>query len=439
MKQPNIVFYFSDQQRADTLGCYGQPLAVTPTLDQLAAQGARFEHAFTCQPVCGPARACLQSGQYATQIGCHTNAISLPLDTRTLAHHFSGAGYDTAYIGKWHLASDRDDNHFETSPVPVERRGGYRHWMASDVLEFTSHGYDGYVFDGDGKRVDFVGYRADAINGFAVDYLRERPRDKPFFLFISQIEPHHQNDRGRFEGPDGSKERFADFTPPEDLAGKAGDWRENYPDYLGQCRSLDDNVGRLVEALKQQGVWDNTILIYTSDHGCHFNTRGLEYKRTCHDSSLHVPLVVHGPGIEPGTEITDLVSLIDLPPTMLDLAGIPTPQSYQGRSLKPLLMGQIPDDWLDSVFYQLSETSLGRGLRTARWKYAVEGAGDPWEQPYCEEYREAYLYDLQEDPHEAVNLVSDPNHAEIRAQLAARLKQWIEKAEGRGAQIVPAK
>lgn len=209
MKRPNIIFYFSDQQRWDTLGCYGQSLNVTPNLDRLAKEGVLFENAFTCQPVCGPARACLQSGKYATQIGCHRNALALPQNIKTLADCFHDAGYDTAYVGKWHLASNRDsytapadEENFETRAIPEERRGGYRdYWMASDVLEATSHGYDGYVFDKNGKKQEFIGYRADAINNYAIHYLQEYKQEKPFFLFVSQIEPHHHISTWKYELP----------------------------------------------------------------------------------------------------------------------------------------------------------------------------------------------------------------------------------------------
>ena len=148
--KPNIIFYFSDQQRADTAGCYGQRLPVTPNLDRVAAEGTLFENAFSCQPVCGPMRACLQSGVYATQIGCYRNDIALPTGTKTIAGYLSDAGYSTAYVGKWHLASDSEHN-LKTKATPVERRGGYEYWRASDVLEFTSHGYGGYIFDNDGN------------------------------------------------------------------------------------------------------------------------------------------------------------------------------------------------------------------------------------------------------------------------------------------------
>ncbi len=435
MKGPNIVFYFADQQRWDTLGCYGQKLDVTPNLDKLAAQGVRFENAFTCQPVCGPARACLQSGRYPTQIGCHRNAQALPENITTLADCFSQAGYETAYVGKWHLASNRssytapvDQENYETRAVPEERRGGYKDfWMAADVLEATSHGYDGYVFDKEGRKREFIGYRADAVNNFAIHYLHQYSGEKPFFLFISQIEPHHQNDHGRFEGPDGSKERFKDFCPPPDMKEGQGDWAQNYPDYLGQCHSLDENVGRLVDTLKDRGLWDNTILFYTSDHGCHFCTRNQEYKRSCHESSIHIPLIVRGGDFAGGQVLSELVSLIDLPATLLDCAGIPKPKEFQGKSLKGLVT-KTEENWDDCVFIQISESEIGRAIRTRKWKYSVAAKEDPWEYPGAQVYEEKYLYDLEEDPWEQHNLAADSRYEEVRKKLREKLLDCMEQA-----------
>ena len=436
MKRPNIIFYFSDQQRWDTLGCYGQSLNVTPNLDRLAKEGVLFENAFTCQPVCGPARACLQSGKYATQIGCHRNALALPQNIKTLADCFHDAGYDTAYVGKWHLASNRDsytapadEENFETRAIPEERRGGYRdYWMASDVLEATSHGYDGYVFDKNGKKQEFIGYRADAINNYAIHYLQEYKQEKPFFLFVSQIEPHHQNDHNRFEGPDGSKEKFKSFVPPQDMVKGIGDWEASYPDYLGQCHSLDENVGRLIETLKERKVWDNTILFYTSDHGCHFCTRNQEYKRSCHESSIHIPLLAAGGAFKGGQKIQNLVSLIDLPATLLDCAGIEKPNDFQGRSLKRLVEGTV-QDWDDCVFIQISESEVGRAIRTSRWQYGVVAEKDPWKCSGAELYYEKYLYDLREDPWEKENLIKNEDYEEVRMALRIKLKECMAKAE----------
>ena len=446
MERPNIVFYFSDQQRWDTLGCYGQTLPVSPNLDRLAAEGTRFEHAFTMQPVCGPARACLQSGRYATEIGCWRNSISLPENADTIAKYLNEAGYDTAYVGKWHLASDALTSDPVIAPVPAEKRGGYRYWMASDLLEHTSHGYNGYLYNGDNEKVEFTGYRPDCINDFAIDYLHSRPKDQPFFLFVSQIEPHHQNDHRRYEGPDGSKARFQNYEVPGDLDGMGGDWAENYPDYLGCCHSLDQNVGRMIDTLKEMGVWDNTIFLYTSDHGSHFKTRNFEYKRSCHDASMRVPLIIHGGVFQGGKVIPDVVSTMDLPTTLLDLAGISKPEGYQGHSLAKLAQGDRTGR--DAVaFAQISESQIGRCIRTDKWKYSVRSVGyraagipqdmSGWVKSSADTYYEDFLYDLEHDPHERNNLVSDDGFAAVRAELKEILIRKMQEAHEPAPTILP--
>lgn len=431
MKKPNIVFYFSDQQRADTLGCYGQKLPVTPVLDKLAQEGVKFENAFTCQPVCGPARSCLQSGVYATETGCFRNDIPLPQNIPTLAGYLNDAGYETAYIGKWHLASDMENGpDYSTSAIPEERRGGYKdYWFASDILEFTSHGYNGYVFDKDNKKHEFIGYRSDCINNYAVDYIHKKQSDKPFFMFISQIEPHHQNDHGKYEGPDGSKEKFKNFSVPKDLEGTEGDWKENYPDYLGQCNRLDTNVGELINAIKEKGEWENTIFIYTSDHGSHFKTRNKEYKRSCHDASIHIPLIICGGAFSGGVTKNELVSLIDLPATILDCAGIDVPEHFHGKSLCNL-------EDRNSVFLQISESQVGRAIRTHKWKYSVKADADGWNQMNSDIYYDDFLYDLENDPYERKNLANDDNYADVRLELSGIIKDYIKKFENKDVQIL---
>lgn len=443
-KQPNIVFIFSDQQRPDTMGCYGQALPVTPCLDALAANGVRFERAFTCQPVCGPARAALQTGKYATQTGCFHNDIALPTDERTMAHYLADAGYEVGYLGKWHLASTGKAQNYQTQPVPPLLRGGYRdYWLASDVLEFTSHSYDGHMFDGDGnKRVFPEGrYRVDAVTDYALEYLHTRKADRPFFLFISYIEPHHQNDHDRFEGPHGSKELFGNFAVPGDLAGTGGDWQEQYPDYLGCCHSLDANVGRIVEALTQSGQIDNTLLIYTSDHGCHFRTRNAEYKRSCHDASIHIPLIIHGPGFTDGTVQPELVSLLDLTPTVLRAGGVTPPAHMVGQPLQDLVDGSATM-WRDAIFTQISEDHIGRAIRTDRWKYAVWVPSDArWSSsssPGSNVYTEHVLYDLEADPFERNNLVTHPDYVQVRRELAAQLQGLMVSAGEAMPRILPA-
>jgi len=444
MSAPNIVFIFSDQQRWDTVGCYGQELDITPNLDHMAEEGVRFEYAFTCQPVCGPARACLQTGKYATEVGCHTNHRMLPLKEKTIAHYLSENGYEVGYIGKWHLASygpRGGKNDFRTRPVPPERRGGYKDfWLASDVLEFTSHSYDGHMFDGNMNKREFPPgrYRVDVLTDWVLEYLRTRSDKKPFFLFVSYIEPHHQNDHGHYEGPHGSKERFKEFKVPGDLVGTDGDWREEFPDYLDCVNSLDQNLGRIRDELNQLGIADNTLVIYTSDHGSHFRTRNSEYKRSCHDGCIRIPMIAYGPGFTGGKVISNLVSLIDLPPTILKAGGVEPPSYMRGKALQELLEGEVKD-WPQEVFLQISESQCGRAIRTKKWKYSVRAPEKGGSDPSSEIYVEDFLYDLEADPHERNNLVESEDHIEVRQRLSEILKYRMVQAGEKEPVIIPKK
>ena len=195
-KKPDIIFIFSDQQRADTIN-----ERVTPNLATYAQEGDIFDSAYTCQPVCGPARACLQTGVYPNKNGCITNGVPMRKEDVHLADAFNAGGYETAYIGKWHLASK--GLQYRNKGVPEELRGGYKYWLAADLLEFSSNGSGGVLWDNDCKEVRFDGIRADRMTDFAIDYINS-PHEKPYFLFLSYLEPHHQNTSGRFECPKGA-------------------------------------------------------------------------------------------------------------------------------------------------------------------------------------------------------------------------------------------
>ena len=450
MKKPNFVFYFYDQQRPDTIGCYGQRLDITPNLDKLAQEGVRFSRAFTPQPVCGPARAAFQTGLYPTKTGCFRNNKALPLNVKTLANYLSEAGYDLGYVGKWHLASDGElekppvfDYHH--SAIPAERRGGYNgFWRVSDLLEFTSHGYDGHVWDENNNLCEFKGYRVDCITDFALEYLDKQTADNPFFLTISHIEPHHQNDHHCYEGPHGSRERFRDFDIPKDLAGLEGDYEKEYPDYLGCCASLDENLGRVISKLKERGLYENTIIIFASDHGSHFKTRNRDehlngyddYKRSCHDSCLHVPLVISGPGYRGGRVVDSLVSTVGLAKSIVAMAGVDVGDKMDGEDFKAVADGKLPGR-LNEIYAQISESRVGRTLRTGEYKYAVyapEKNGGAFAD--SDIYYEDFLYDLKKDPYEKNNLVKDPSYKSIRKELSEKLKQHMLKAGERPARII---
>ncbi len=426
MTKPNIIVFFTDQQRWDTTGVHGNPLNLTPNFDRMAKRGTHFATAITPQPVCGPCRSVMQTGMYATENGCYRNLIPLDQSHRTLAHHFNDAGYETGYIGKWHLASG--DSH---GPVAEEERGGYKYWLAANLLEFVSDAYDTRFYDDDGNEQRLPGYRVDAQTDAAIRYI-DGVKDAPFFLFLSYLEPHHQNHTDAYPAPDGYEENYrAKWTPP-DLTALGGSAQLHLPGYYGMVKRLDEALGRLLDALKSMGILDNTVVLFTSDHGNHFKTRNDEYKRSCHESSVRVPMAAIGPGFNGGGQINKPVSLVDLPPTLLNAAGIDVPQHMQGESLLPLATGGEAN-WREDAFIQISETQIGRALRTSRWKYCVsapEGL-DPWDNASSDVYNEQFLYDLQTDPYELHNLIGYESHRAIAAELRALLLTRIEAVEGK--------
>ena len=422
-KRPNIIVFFTDQQRWDTTGVHGNPLDLTPNFDRLARQGTDVHYSITCQPVCGPARSCLQTGLYATETGCYRNAIALPEESRTLAHYFNEADYDTAYIGKWHLA---DKGH---GPVVPEKRGGYQYWLASNALEFTSDAYDMVMYDNDAQPVKLPGYRVDAQTDAAIRYIDDH-QENPFFLFMSFIEPHHQNHRDDYPAPVGYAERYRGRWVPPDLAALGGSSHQHLAGYLGMIKRLDEALGRLVDALISLDMLDNTVILFTSDHGNHFKTRNAEYKRSCHDASVRVPTMLYGGPFTGGGRLPQMVSLLDLPPTLLDAAGIPAPPQMHGRSILPLVRGE-PVDWQDEVFIQISESQVGRAIRSKRWKYAVTAPDkNGWNDAASDLYVESELYDLLADPEELNNRAGLESHREVSDVLRSRLiRRMIEANE----------
>jgi arylsulfatase A-like enzyme len=438
-RQPNIILFFTDQQRWDTVGAYGaNPLGLTPYLDRLSSRGTLYTRAFTPQPVCGPARGCIQTGQYATRHGVWRNHIPLEPDTPTIGHWMRDAGYTTGYIGKWHLGPgpNRAD---KERVVPAEYRTGYDFWLASDILEFTSRPYHTRMYDNDNQPVDLPGYRVDALTSQAIEYIEERcetSENKPFFLTVSYIEPHHQNDLEKFTAPNGYAGRYGGFDHvPWDLVGKEGDWKKELPDYYGMVARLDETLGRLTEALDRLQLSDDTVVLFFSDHGCHFRTRNSEYKRSPHESSIRVPLAAWGPGFDGGGVRTELTSLLDIPRTILDLAGVEPLVEMDGSSLLGLA-DERREQWRDDIFVQISEAMVGRAVRTDRWKYAVHAPElDGWRDSSSERYEDYCLYDLHTDPWEQRNLIGDNGYDDVRSEMRSRLVRNMNTA-GEGSVVI---
>ena len=304
---------------------HGNPLGLTPNFDRMARDGTDVHYSITCQPVCGPARSCLQTGMHATNTGVYRNGITLADDAVTLADHFNEAGYATGYIGKWHLASQ--------DPVPKSERGGYDYWLASNLLEFTSDAYDTVMYDNKGKAVKLPGYRVDALTDAAIRYV-DSHQEEPFFLFVSYIEPHHQNHIDDYPPPDGYREQYTGKWTPPDLAALGGSSGQHLGGYFGMVKRLDEALGRIRDALKSLDLADDTVILFTSDHGNHFKTRNKEYKRSCHESSVRVPTALCGPGFDGRGRVNELVSLLDLPPTLAGRGGHSRPR-HDGGPLYP--------------------------------------------------------------------------------------------------------
>lgn len=448
--KPNVIVFFTDQQRWDCMAAHGNPLGITPNLDRAAQHGTHVYNSFTCQPVCGPARACLQTGMYASETGVYRNGIGLNPDHKTLAQCFNDAGYHTGYIGKWHLATTG------RGFVPVKARGGYQYWLAANALEGTSDTYDCVVYDHDNQEVKLPGYRVDALTDAAIRYVDEHQSD-PFYLFISFLEPHHQNHLDDYPPPDGYREMYAGRWTPPDLEGlpthplaegeypgavpTGGSTQQHLAGYWGMIKRLDEAYGRLLDSLKSLGLLEDTIVLFTSDHACHFRTRNKEYKRSCHESSIRVPTVLTGGPFTGGGTLGELVSLVDLPPSLLDGAGLEIPDQMSGRSMLPILGGggrSLADPWPDDVFVQISESGIGRAVRTKRWKYAVQSDAVPPGAEGARSYDEAYLYDLEADPYELRNLIGYESHRPVADRMKARLLGYIQDVEGYVPEIVDA-
>jgi arylsulfatase A-like enzyme len=366
---------------------------------------------------------------HATEHGVWSN--SRPIDParhpETLAPLFRSAGYHTGYVGKWHMDGTCWG---QSQAVPAGKRLGYQHWRAANVFEFCSQPYDCVLYDENDAPVKLPGYRVDAVVDEAIRYI-EAHRDEPFFLFVSILEPHHQNEKFDYVPPDGYRERYAGRWLPPDLGALRGNAHRHAGGYFGCVKRCDEAFGRLLDALASLGLRGRTNVLYTADHGCHFGTRTGMDKRSCHESSVRIPCALSGPDFDGGGTIDQPVSLIDLPPTLLRAAGIDVPASFRGTPLQELMSlppGDRPETEASIQITDDTAGRVGRALRTRKWKYAItseEGAenGDGT----AAKYLESHLYDLEHDPYELLNLVQDDAHREVRERFRVRLAERMRE------------
>ncbi len=440
--RPNIILIISDQFRWDCVGAMGvNPLNLTPNLDRMASRGVIFRSAFAAQPVCAPARASIFTGQYPCRHGVWRNGIALPENAVTLAKTLRQSGYSANYIGKWHLGTDHPGvvpRAQGAGPVKPSERGGFLDlWEGSNLLEFTSHAYEGNLYDNDGRPIHYSGqYRTDFMTERARRFLGAARQ--PFFLTLSYLEVHHQNDSDTFDPPREYKGRYANPFVPEDLRPLPGSWPSQLADYYACVAKMDETVGTIRRILAETGLDRNTILVFMSDHACHFKTRNDEYKRSPHEGSIHIPLIMEGPGFNRSLQIAELVSQVDLMPSLLEAAGMAVPASVQGRSFLPLL-DRRTEGWRGEVFFQMQEFVTGRGLRTPQYTYAAMAPKAPgWKGlPAAERYVEYVLYDNYADPFQQVNLAGRAAYRPVAEQLRRRLLARMEEAGDAKAAIEP--
>jgi arylsulfatase A-like enzyme len=442
-RRPNVLMICADQFRADFVGAnHENPSVKTPHIDALAARGVNFSQCMSNQPLCSPSRASFMTGRYATETAVWKLGPELDHSLPTIATEFRENGYTANFMGKWHVSqTDMADGKKQMGWIPPgPSRGGFDDlWEGANVLEIVSHPYEGNYWDNGGKNIGFKDeYRVDFITNRGVQFI-EQKHEKPWLLFLSQLEPHHQNDLDAFVPPKRYEDNYVDPYIPEDLRNLPGDWRSRIPGYYGCVQAIDDCVGTLVAALDRTGQLDNTIILFFSDHGCTFRTRLGEYKRSPHESSIRVPFVITGPGFDQSTVIDEVVSLLDLTPTLLDGAGIQPPPSMRGKPLRPLALDpKARMAWDSTAYFQISQSICGRGIRTRDWCYcAFDPSVHNGNAEFSRNYQDFALYSIAGDPAEMLNLVGRPEYKDIADQLREELRKRIVAAGEAEATIAP--
>ncbi|MXW04476.1 MAG: sulfatase [Gemmatimonadetes bacterium] len=417
----NIVFVFSDQHRWCSSGFGGSRQVRTPYMDRMADEGVVFDLAVSNIPVCTPWRAALLTGQYPLTTGMFMNDVRLPTDRPTLGTVLRAVGYDTAYIGKWHL--DGPSRSGYTPPGP--RRQGFDFWAVGNCTHDYMHSL--YYRDSEAP-LYWNGYDAEAQTSLAIEYLRTRGRDRrqdrPFALVLSWGPPHNPYDA--------VPGRYLDLYPPEEV-----EVRPNCPDpartdlagYYAHITALDDQLARLGGVLEEQGLMDETIFVYTSDHGDMLGSQDRQRKQHPWDESIHVPFVMRCPDQAcSGLRISTPFNVVDIMPTLLGLAGIPVPGSCEGRDHAPAVRGEAFTG--NDAAYIMSIAPFSeyrgqpwRGIRTAGHTY-VRNLDGPW-----------LLYDNREDPCQLSNLAGREEHADLQRRLDDQLHQEMAR---RGDALLPA-
>jgi arylsulfatase A-like enzyme len=439
-KRPNIIFIMSDDHAAHAISAYGSRLIKTPNIDRLAKEGMKFDNCFVTNSICTPSRAAILTGKYS-----HLNGVPVfnHIDNTQpmLPKYLQQAGYHTGMIGKWHLGGNDPKRPDDGKPA------GFDYW---NILPGQGAYFDPVMIEM-GQRKKLTGYTTDIITDLAIQFLQKRPPDKPFFLMYHHKAPHRnwqpdEKHRRQFENvvvPEpatfdddysGKSDAARQATnhidtdlndndlkmpPPAGLTGpalKKWKYQRYMRDYLACVQAVDDNVGRFLDWLNQNGLAENTMVIYTSDQGFFLGEHNMYDKRFMYEESLRMPFLIRWPGrIKAGSVSKGMILNVDFAPMMLDAAGVKVPADMQGRSFLPLLDGKTPRDWRAAMYYRYyhpghHNVAAHYGIRTERYKLIHFNKLDQWE-----------LYDLRKDPREMRNVYADPAYARIVKQLKDQL------------------
>jgi len=415
-RKPNLVYVFADQWRAQATGYAGNKDVKTPNLDKLTGQSVNFSNAVSGCPVCSPYRASLMTGRYPLTHGVFLNDLLLNNDAVSLAQAYNRAGYETGYIGKWHLNGNR-----RGAFIPRERRQGFKFWK---VLDCTHNYNNSFYYADENVKLKWEGYDSIAQTREAQRYIRAHARGKPFALVLSWGPPHApyhtapQKYRDMFD----PAKLMLRANVPQDQQAQA---KKNLAGYYAHIAALDDCIGELLGTLKELGLEKDTIFVFTSDHGDMLHSRGQMKKQRPWDESIRVPFLLRYPAATGGKGRTiDMpINAPDIMPTLLGLSGIEIPGTVEGTDFSNVVRGKVqpPDNAAliscPSPFGQWTRKSGGgeyRGLRTRRYTY-VRDLNGPW-----------LLYDNEKDPYQLNNLCNKPEHRKLQKDLDGLLSQKLK-------------
>ncbi len=456
-RRPNVILILTDDHRFDAMGFIGHRFLETPNMDRMAREGVHLANAFVTTSLCSPSRASILTGLYAHNHGVVDNYNPVPASLKFFPEYLQQAGYETAFVGKWHMGGEHDEPQ-RGFDYWVSFKGQGTYWAdghgTSRVVPQTS--YDG--FNVNGNRVPQRGYITDELTDYALAWLRQRTDERPYMLFLSHKAVHSDfvpadRHRGRYARMPVPRPPTLDNTPknyqdkPMWLRNQRNsrhgvDFAYNLKDfdlaayYRRYCETLlavDDSLGRILKHLEDRNELESTVVIYMGDNGFQFGEHGLIDKRTAYEASIRIPLLVMCPALfRGGSKITQMVANIDIAPTILELAGVEPPEHFDGRSFVPLLKGR-PTPWRGALLYEYywernyPHTPTTHAIQTGRWKFIrYHGIWDLDE-----------LYDMQSDPDETTNLINSPAHQDTVQDLRARLFKLLRETGGSSVPLLP--